>query len=104
MQWMDRWMDGWGTSLPSVLSFPSVRCSDAPVTETSRSQSGEKNFIHTDCQSCGERPIGEQRPKCAASHWLVLWVGGRFTVWDLIYSLSLSLFCLQDLSPLQTVF
>ncbi len=89
IQWMDRWMDGAPLSLlfPSVLSFLQCAAVMPPSLKLRWAKVG-KNFIHTDCHSCSERPIGDQHRQCAASDWLVLWVGGTFTVMDLIFSLS----------------
>lgn len=59
------------------LSHSLSSCGDAPVTETSRSQSG-KNFIHTGCQSRGEQPTGEESGERAASDWSAREGGGSF--------------------------
>lgn len=75
----------------SLLFFPSPQCAALmpPSLKLRGAKVGKKNFIHTDCQSGGEQPIGEQYKKCSVSDWLLLWVGGKFTVWDFINSLSL---------------
>lgn len=89
IQWMDRWMDGAPLSLlfPSVLSFPSVRCSDAPVTETSRSQSGKK--LHSHRLSVTRRAANRRAVPKMLGFWLVSTMGRRE-----VYSVGLNLLSL----------
>lgn len=92
IQRMDRWMDGAPLSLlfPSVLSFPSVRCSDAPVTETSRSQSGKK--LHSHRLSVTRRAATQRAVQKILGFWLVITMGRREVYSVGLHSLSLSLF------------